>query len=364
MRIRVDATSLLLRSAGIKSYTWHWLRNLQATAPAGVTVDAFPMIPAAGELDHERSTMGRVSTLFRLAALHAIDVAGNAVLDPLLLGADIFHCSNQVRVTPSKCRITATIHDMTCWLMPEAHTEANVRADSTFADRILKRASGLIAVSENTRKDAIRILNLHPDRVQTIYSGVDERFFDAKPIPRERPYVLYLGTIEPRKNIDLLLDAWQLMRPEYREHFDLLLAGPIGWRSEATMSRLVSGSVGVHYLGYVPESQIPGLTAGAAAFAYISRYEGFGFPVAQAMAAGVPVLTSNTSCLPEVAGDGALLVDPQSPAEVAAGLERLLEDGELRKRLGAAGRARASELFRWKECARRSHAFFQQVYSG
>jgi alpha-1,3-rhamnosyl/mannosyltransferase len=114
------------------------------------------------------------------------------------------------------------------------------------------------------------------------------------------------------------------------------------------------------YLGYVPEAELPGLVAGATLFVYPSLYEGFGFPVAQAMAAGVAVLTSNNSCLPEVAGEGALLVDPKSSNEIATGLARLLESEEQRKRIAALGRIRANR-FRWERCAAESLEFFHRI---
>ncbi len=126
------------------------------------------------------------------------------------------------------------------------------------------------------------------------------------------------------------------------------------------MRRLASGVAGVDYLGYVPEDVLPSLTAGATALVYPSLYEGFGFPVAQAMAAGVPVVTSNTSCLPEVAGEGALYADPKSAAELRAALERLLDSPALQSQLAAAGRARAAQ-YRWEECARKSLAFFERL---
>jgi alpha-1,3-rhamnosyl/mannosyltransferase len=112
----------------------------------------------------------------------------------------------------------------------------------------------------------------------------------------------------------------------------------------------------------VSEDRLPALTAGAAVFVYPSLYEGFGFPVAQAMAAGVPVVTSNVSSLPEVAGGGALLVDPRSPAEIASALKRLLESPDLRRQLGRSGRERAQE-YRWERCARKSLEFFERVLS-
>ena len=118
-----------------------------------------------------------------------------------------------------------------------------------------------------------------------------------------------------------MLDAWSSFR--LRGDFDLVIAGASGWSGEKTLARLASRPPGVRYLGYVPEDELPGLMAGASAFVYPSLYEGFGFPVAQAMAAGVPVITSNTSCLPEVAGEGALLVDPRSAGEIQSG------DGEV-----------------------------------
>ena len=144
-------------------------------------------------------------------------------------------------------------------------------------------------------------------------------------------------------------------------HFDLLIAGPAGWGSDSVIARLRQGIDGVEYLGYVPEKDMPAVTAGAAAFVYPSLYEGFGFPVAQAMAAGVPVITSNTSCLPEVAGAGALFVDPKSTSELRTALERLLDSETLRQELGAQGRVQAAR-YRWDECARKSLEFFRSLY--
>jgi alpha-1,3-rhamnosyl/mannosyltransferase len=165
--------------------------------------------------------------------------------------------------------------------------------------------------------------------------------------------------IEPRKNVDALLDAWQDCR--LRDEFDLVIAGPSGWAAERTLARLASTPPGVRYLGYVKEEELPGLTAGAAAFVYPSLYEGFGIPVAQAMAAGVPVITSNTSCLPEVASGGALLVDPRSAAEIRAAMEKLLSSPALQEELRTAGVARARREYRWDVCARKSMEFFRRL---
>jgi glycosyltransferase involved in cell wall biosynthesis len=360
VRILIDSSPLLLRSAGVKSYTWHWLRHLRRLAPPGV-ISAFPFLGKAdGALDHEHSILGKWATWPRLGALAFLNLPGNPAMDAVCRGYDLFHASNMVRVPPRNVRLTATLYDMTCRLMPQLHTSGNLSADLSFTRSVISRASGLIAISENTRLDAARLLGIPAEKIDVIYPGIDERFFTAAPLVRRRPYALFLGTIEPRKNVDTLLDAWHELPASLRDEFDLVVAGPAGWKSETTLARLRFNADNVHYLGYVPESEIPSLTAGASAFAYVSLYEGFGFPVAQAMAAGVPVVTSNTSCLPEVAGDAALCVDPRSPAEVGNALNRVLSDAAVRSTLGPAGRTRARQ-YRWEECARRSLAFFERV---
>jgi alpha-1,3-rhamnosyl/mannosyltransferase len=262
-----------------------------------------------------------------------------------------------VRQTPRRARLTATIHDLTAWIMPEVHRASTLRADRSFEERILKRADGLIAVSENTRQDAIRLLGIRPEKIRTIHSGVPAAYFDAPPRAPAKPYVLFVGTIEPRKNLDTLLDAWRALQPDLREHFDLVIAGPQGWNSSSTMARVRQEST---YLGYVPEADMPGLVAAATLFIYPSLYEGFGFPIVQAMAANVPVLCSSTSCLPEIGGDAAVYVDPLSPSEMAAQLTRLLESPEERSRLARLGRARA-ECYRWERCGKESLEFFQEI---
>jgi glycosyltransferase involved in cell wall biosynthesis len=358
MRILIDASSLLLRSAGIKTYTYHWIEHLWEQA-RNEQILTFPRIDKLAPLNHERSILSPTQTYPRLALLYLANLLPAVpLLRWMTAGVDVFHVSTQIWHPPKNTKLTATIHDITGHLMPELHTPGNVRAEAGFAENVLRRADRLIAVSENTRADAVRVLGLNPEHIEVIYSGIPEVYFDAQPRPSARPYVLFLGTIEPRKNIDTLLDAWHSFR--LRNDFDLVIAGATGWASEKTSARLLAGPPGVHYLGYVPEDELPGLTAGATAFLYPSLYEGFGFPVAQAMAAGVPVITSNTSCLPEVAGEGALLVDPRSPSNIQSALEKLLTSPSLQQQLKAAGRARARE-YRWEICARRSLEFFRRV---
>jgi alpha-1,3-rhamnosyl/mannosyltransferase len=346
-----------MRSAGVKNYLYHWLTSLRRHGSVGEEIRVFPLLAGPGTLHHDASDFSVWSTVPKLAAMHAASRLGPGAVGLLAGKTDLFHASNQVHCGPPRTRLTATVHDVTSRLMPEVHARGNIDADRRFVDRILKRADALIAVSENTRQDAIRWWGLPEDRITTIYSGVPEVYFDAPPLRRHRPYVLYVGTIEPRKNLNALLDAWSLLRAELRHKFELVFAGPAAWGDKDTLNRIRAQAT---YLGYVPEPDLPGLTAGAVAFAYPSLYEGFGFPIVQAMAAGTPVLTSNTSCLPEIAGEAAMLVDPRSPAEIASGLTRLLESDNLRADLSVRGRERAS-IFRWDRCAEESLRFFRTV---
>jgi len=363
MKVLIDTYPLLVRSAGVKNYLYHWVQALRRAAPHG-SIGALPEIGEDVELHHDRSMAGILATTTGLATLALSNHLSVPIFSHLARKADIFHSSSLIRNPPRGPLLTATVHDMTAWMMPELHLQANREADSHLATN-LRRAHRIIAVSEATRQDAIRLLQIPPEKIVTIHSGVASAFFhvsaDAIAAMRtryqlKRPFILSVGTIEPRKNLSTLVNAYRALPEPLQVEFDLVLAGPIGWADPETTARVRA----VRYLGYVPERDIAPLTAAATVFAYPSLYEGFGFPVAQAMAAGVPVITSNVSALPEVAGDAALLVDPRSEAELRDGLQRLLLCPSIRAAMSERGRQRA-ECFRWDICAAKSWAFFQEL---
>jgi glycosyltransferase involved in cell wall biosynthesis len=365
MKVCIDATPLLLRSVGVKTFVYHWLEHLLEASTEG-EIFAFPWIRQLGPLNHEASQLGFLSTCLRLGLTRCANRRVPFISTLITPKADLFHVSNQFRNPSPKVPLSATIYDSTVWLFPEFHTQADIRADQTLSEAVFARAKGLIAISESTRCDAVRILGLNPDRVEVIYPGVSDAYFRAvapQPSRLPKPYVLFVGTIEPRKNLDLLLEGYAQLAPSVRDEFDLVIAGPFGWKSEKTLARLKAGLPGVRYLGYVPQSELPGLMAGASVLAYPSFYEGFGLPVAEAMACGVPVITSTESSLPEVAGEAALLVDPHSVDDMRSALDTLLSTPRLRHRLGQCGANRARQLFRWSICAQRSLEFFRRVTS-
>ena len=366
MLISVDAMPLLVRSAGVKNYLYHWITHLRQAAP-DARIELFPWLGRLDRLDHERSQVSRLRTMWSLGWFHFFNLPGNPAVD-WVEHADIFHCSKLLN-PPRRPKLTATIYDLTCWTMPQFHTPANVRWEQSFAERVWKRASGLIAISEHSRQEAIRVLGIAPERIRVIHCGVDERFFQVTPAETEavrkkyglsRPYILSVGTIEPRKNVDMALDVYGGLRTSLREEFAFVVAGPVGWSAQKTAARLQRGEKGAQYLGYVPEADLPGLTAGAAVLFYPSLHEGFGFPVAQAMACGVPVLTSNVSALPEVAGEGAILADPRSEADLRASLERMLLGPGLRQKIALGGSKRAQRYI-WEETAKQSMEFFRSL---
>ena len=362
----VDAVPLLVPSAGVKSYLYYWISSLQSVIGNRLTL--FPFLSGLEPLNHRKSMCGYVGTQTRLAYLHYLNGRESARPDRLFSGTDIFHATKLLH-PPKKRRITATLHDATCWVLPQVHTAANVSADKRFCAEVLQHADGLIAVSDHTRVDAIRSMRLNPDRIEVIYPGVPDAYFQStsenaaaarRKFGLERDYILFVGTIEPRKNLDLLLDSYAALPASLKEEFELVIAGFPGWANEEQLSRLAANPPGVRYLGYVPEFWMPGLFAGATIFAFPSLYEGFGFPLAQALATGVPTITSHVSALPEVAGDAAEFIDPSSPAELANALFKLLTSPGLRARLANAGRKRA-ERYRWDRCAIQTIRYFERI---
>ena len=362
----VDCSPLLLRSAGVKTYLYHWVRALRAQSPDSIRTF---LAPADRGLDHDGGPRMHPAKIVALLALSRLP---SFVADMAVPRCDVFHVSSLLRGLPMRPRLSTTLHDLTAWILPECHMPANVAAEKAFAERVLKRASGIIADSESTKRDAIRLLGIPSERIRVIYLGVPPEYFS---VPVEsvdtvkaayklaRPYFLFVGTIEPRKNVDTLIEAWDGMSASFRRMNDLVIAGMPGWRAEQTMRRLLQAEhddTGIRYLNYVPEADLPALTAGAKAFVYPSLYEGFGIPVAQAMAAGSPVITSNVSSLPEVAGDAALLIDPRSVSELRSAMTAIDESADFRTRLAAAAKSRA-QCFKWETAAAESLRYFADL---
>ena len=257
----------------------------------------------------------------------------------------------------TRCPTVLMIHDLVAFERPEWVLGSAGRIERATAGPALRRATAVICNSEATRTDLVRRFPRVAGRAVTIPLAVDASFGAPVAAPGhptlDAPYVLAVGTLEPRKNLEALIAAWVALDPAVRGGRLLALVGPRGWDDAPILA--AAREAGARLLGRVSEDELRALYAGADAFAYPSWYEGFGFPVLEAMAAGAPVLTSDVSSLPEVAGDAALLVAPQDTAAIGAALTRILHEPGLADELRARGRAQAAR-FTWERTARETLA--------
>lgn len=247
---------------------------------------------------------------------------------------------------------TVVVYDLVPFVTDDVAQRRAARIERATIKPALRRAASLACISQATRLDLERLFPGVVDKTVVTPLAADRSFGESVAQTGhpalERPYVLAVGTLEPRKNLGRLLDAWLRLDPDLRSLYDLALVGPRGWDDEAIVAKATASRA--RLLGRVTDEQLRALYAGAAAFAYPSLYEGFGLPPLEAMAAGAPVLTSDVSSLPEVVGDAAVLVDPHDVDAIAGGLTRILTDSSLADHLRGAGRARAAS-FSWDRTA-------------
>ena len=266
-------------------------------------------------------------------------------------GAQVFHGTNFEVPYLGKVPAILTIHDLSPWRDKAWHDHAGrVRARTPWLVR-LRRARMIITVSEAVRQEVIRHFHISPNLVRAVPLAASPEFFPQPPSASQKPFFLFVGTLEPRKNITGLIEAWLASR--HLSGADLILAG----RNRADFAGLPEHE-GLHLLGEVPDQLLPQLYSDALAFVYPTHYEGFGLPVLEAMQCGCPVITSNDPAVTEVAAGAA--IHAESPSEIAQAMCAVAADPVLRQTLSASGLARA-RAFSWSRTARETHAVYAEI---
>jgi glycosyltransferase involved in cell wall biosynthesis len=327
IRAAIDTSVLVQTRAGTARYLNGLLRELGRRNDVTVSTRSF----GAGD---------RLSTLAR-----------DTVWYPLVLGrersADVLHCPTYRAPLRSRLPLVVTVHDLAVLRHPETFNRWTRTYSPRVVPRVLRAARRVIAVSEFTRRELVELLDVSPDKIRVVPNAVDDEFTREGP-SADGEYVLAVGTLEPRKNLHRLVEAAR------RSDVELRVVGARGWGGVEV------GGNGVRWLGEVDDRELARLYRGALCVAYPSLYEGFGIPVLEAMACGVPVVTTRGTAMEEVADGAAVLVDALDPAEIAAGIERAAAE---RENLVARGLERARS-FRWESVAEATVAVYREAAAG
>lgn len=369
MRIAFDGTTLTPGRTGVGYYTEHLLQHLAAEVErsgdeivviSNQPIDTMSPLPAHVRVHDRRRFPLRIGWMQTLAARALDDVR-----------ADVAHFTNGMLPRRTSTATVVTIHDMSLRLYPQCHPLRRRLINRPLVSVAARRADAIVTVSHSARRDLLRLHRIASERVTVVHEAAGPAFrcvddpneLDAVRARYRLPdrFILYVGTIEPRKNLPRLLDAFAAARGAGVPH-DLVCAGPYGWSSRHLSARVAALGLtrAVHFIGYVPAADLPLVYNLSEIFAFPSLYEGFGLPVVEAMACGVPVITSKSSSLGEIAGGAALTVDPEDTGALAEAIDRLARNAALRAELSTRGLAQA-RTFSWQRTAREMLAVYARA---
>ena len=369
MRIAFDGTTLTPGRTGVGYYTEHLLQHLaREVANTGDEIVVLSNQPIETQLPlppHVRVHDGHRFPIrigwMQLRAARALDA----------VRPDVAHFTNGMMPFGSTVATVVTVHDMSLRLYPRCHPVRRLLLNRPLMHVAIRNAQSIVTVSNSARRDLLRLHGVPADRVSVVHEAASPVF---RPIadrarlddvraryglpPR---FMLYVGTIEPRKNLSRLMAAFATARRAGIPHH-LVCVGPYGWASRDLSGHIERLGIrdAVHFTGYVPFDHLPSIYNLGDFFAFPSLYEGFGLPVVEAMASGVPVLTSNTSSLGEIAGDAAETIDPTDTEAIADAIRRLATDPDLRRDRSERGLRRA-RTFSWTQTARQMLAVYHRA---
>jgi glycosyltransferase involved in cell wall biosynthesis len=361
LRIAVDIRPFYEPLTGVGWYLYEILHGIAADPGVEIVAWGDARVTEYGPQLHAELPPGTVYRTFDLRGLppsriaRPVTAAAYVLLMKLdrpdvVFGANFFLPRLMDAIAGKR---VVTVHDLTYRKHPELLQQETLENLERQMERELLRADVVICVSESTRRDLLDEYEIDPSRAITVHNGIRRQPASGvcgTPLPQR--YLLFVSTIEPRKNLDVLLDSFEQLRANDLYHGDLVIVGRVGWKSEETMKRIRTSRwrEAIHHLDYVPREDLGEIYRRAEIFVLPSRYEGFGLPVLEAMSHGTPVVTTTSSSLPEVAGDAALLFDPDDAAALADAIARLSSDRELRERMVQKGLDRVNR-FGWDRAA-------------
>jgi glycosyltransferase involved in cell wall biosynthesis len=372
MRIAIDISQIIYEGTGVGEYTRQLVKNLLLLDKMNQYILFSTTVRSGWKIEKFRRELGTPENII-VKNIPISQTIGNLLwnrmhifhIEKFLGRIDIFHSSDWIQ-PPSHALKVTTVHDLVVYKYPQFSHRKIIETQKRKLYWVKRECEGIIADSLATKDDLVDCLGIHKSKIRVIYPGINETYMRRKEsqvkevksrYTLDAPYFLAVGTREPRKNIKTLLEAYiQLKKSDSTvANRDLVIIGKAGWGEE------VSNVDGVKFIGYVPKEDLPYLYAGAEMFIYPSLYEGFGFPVLEAMASGIPVITSPRGSLKEITRDAAMLVNPESSSDLKKGILLLIKDKNLKRDLIDRGYENAKR-FQWKNTASETLAFYTDLY--
>ena len=375
MRIAINTIPLLSPLTGVGTYTYHIAKSLRAIDLINkytyfygyYSRDLLAYYNENKKIFYQMKELAKKIPAYGTSIARKLEALRNTFFKNSF---DLYFEPNFIPINiRSQCTVV-TIFDFSFTFYPEWHPRERIKHFKKNFWKNIERADRIIVISDFIKKEGIN-LGLPEERLRTIHLGFDRETFkiyppnDLQPIRKKyhlpEHFILFVGSIEPRKNLKNLVEAYISLDEGIRKEIKLVLAGFKGWQNREIMEMLKKVKTDILYLGYLPETELGKLYNLATVFVYPSLYEGFGLPPLEAMACGCPVIVSNVASLPEVCGDAAQYVEPSDVNSIAEGMEKVLNDGGLRQSLIAKGLKR-SKRFSWEQSAKGHLEVFEDAF--